>query len=74
MKSHTLAESFSHMSHGVPTRIAGNLQKPCVIKALNLIRARRPAPYDFPSKLAEDFEHAHCLDRVVESDGEPVLS
>lgn len=73
MRQHPVLANFQGLRHGAATKVAGNLTKPDVIRTVNLIRARRPSSYDFVDYSAYYFEHAHCLDRVVESDGDVVL-
>lgn len=73
MRQHPVLASLQGLSHGAATRVAKNLTRPNVIRTVNLIKARRPSSYDFADYSAYYFEHAHCLDRVVESDGDVVL-
>ncbi len=73
MRQHPVLASLQGLSHGAATTVAKNLTRPNVIRTVNLVKARRPSSYDFADYSAYYFEHAHCLDRVVESDGDVVL-
>ena len=73
MRQHPVLALLQGLSHGAATMVAKNLTRPNVIRTVNLIKARRPSSYDFADYSAYYFEHTHCLDRVVESDGDVVL-
>jgi len=73
MQQHPVLANFQGLRHGAATKVAMNLTKPEVIRAVNLVKARRPGAYHFADYSVYYFEHAHCLDRVVESDGDVEL-
>lgn len=73
MRQHPVLASFQGLRHGAATKVAMNLTKPEVIRAVNLVKARRPGAYHFADYAPHYFENSHCLDRVVESDGEVQL-
>ena len=73
MRQHPVSATLQGLSDGAATKVAKNLTRPDVIRTVNLIRARRPSSYDFVDYSAYYFEHARCLDRVVESDGDVEL-
>ena len=73
MRQHPVLASLQGLSHGAATMVAKNLTRPNVIRTVNLVKARRYGEYSFAQHASHHFEHAHCLDRVVESDGDVVL-